>query len=199
MTNGPGIRNALAKPRTLRMMAAELARACAPEEEWTRMSKGKIRAGIATPLACLAGALAIGAMASPAFAGALIDGQSRIGVGCHLSNKEELPVPAAADAICAEAIGTVERLAGPDRTVVRIDFEDEAAVLPDYPVVLIDLELRPDWTGKPPRLMIRAVPLRGGRGVISTALPAIPVNLQKSDWADQARASLTRMIDFVMR
>lgn len=151
------------------------------------------------PLACLvAAALVMGVASSSAVAVSLIDGQSRIGVGYHLSNAEKLDVPPAADTICAEAVGMVERLAGPSRTVVRIDFEDETVEMPDFPVVLIALDLRPDWTGKSPRLLMRVVPLRGGRSLVSTAPPAVAVDLQKSDWAERARVSLTRMIDFVM-
>jgi hypothetical protein len=163
------------------------------------MSNARIGAGRSKQaLWLLAGVLIMG-MAKASVAGPLLDGQTRIGVGCHLTNKEELPVPPATDAICADAVSIVERLAGAGRTVLRVDFEDEAAVLPDYPVILISMELRPDWTGKPPRVMLRAVPLRGGRTVISTALPLVSVDLQKSDWADQARGALTRMIDFIMR
>lgn len=125
--------------------------------------------------------------------------ESRIGVGCHVANPDELAVPAAAEAICADAFGVVEQLAGPGRTVLRVDPKDEAAPVPDYPVILVVMELRPDWTGGGPRLVLRAVPVRDGQGTVSTQLPPAPVDLARADWAERAHASLHRMIGFLVR
>lgn len=144
-----------------------------------------------------AGGASIALGAAPAVAAA--DAESRIGVGCHVANPDELAVPAAADAICADAFGVVEQLAGPGRVVLRIDPKDETAPVPDYPVILVVMDLRPDWSGGNPRLVLRAVPVRNGRGTVSTLLPPTPIDLTRADWAERAHASLHRMIGFLVR
>ncbi len=151
-------------------------------------------------LRLLAGILAMGGTA-PA-AAAVTDDRPRIGIGCHMSNPEELDVPAAAgavDLICADAVAVVQQLAGPGRTVVRIDAMDEALAPPDYPVILVILDVRPDWTGRNPRLLMHATPVRDGRGTATTLLPPAPIDLMRADWADRAHTSLHRMMGFLVR
>lgn len=158
----------------------------------TRRAMGRLAGRLAGWLA--AGGVSIALGTAPAVAG-----EDRIGVGCHIANPEELAVPAAADAICADAFGVVERLAGPGRVVLRVDPKDETAPVPDYPVILVVMDLRPDWTGRNPRLVLHAVPVRVGRGTVTTQLPPASVDLARADWADRAHESLHRMIGFLMR
>jgi hypothetical protein len=141
----------------------------------------------------------LGCTAPAASAPLLSDETPRVGVACHLINPEELDVPVPTEGICADAVALVERWAGAGRGVVRLDLRDEAMEPPTYPVLMVSMEMRADPGGRNPRLLLRVAPVLGGRGVVSTQLPPMPVHLTSQDWAEQAHASLDRMIGFLVR
>lgn len=147
----------------------------------------------------LAWLLMLGCGAPAASAPLFTDDTPRVGVACHLINPDELAVPVSTEDICGDAVALVERWAGGGRSVARLDFRDEAAAPPNFPVLVVSMEVRADAGGGNPRLLLRVAPVLNGRGVASTQLPPMPVHLTAPGWAEKAHASLDRMIGFLAR